>query len=758
MKYRTNHNPKRIKLVFAPEFWSAYPSPLLPYGMGLFSGVLRSHSYYVDDDDLWIKALMWKNDWVTDPAILLDDKAVYDYFFGKKFQKVFENLTDEMMILTQWSGYDVIGFTVVGYPQFIASLLLARHVKKRYQTTIIFGGPFITIHGESFFKDTEYVDYMIKGEGENSFLDFLSFVEKRKTIESVPGLMYRHEAGVRINPVADYNIHTMPLPDFSGLNLPFYHSKWPESKGALLLPYKISKGCRYGCYFCASSGYENFAFKDHDQVLADLHKYSTMYKSNYFWFVDFSIDFSYDYLNGLCDRLIALNSPYKWKAWARIDVVDQKLLTKMNRAGCLSLFYGVESGSDRMLQLMGKRFTSQKAAEVLALTRMCGIHAHIGLMTGYPHENWDDVRHTTMFLEKNAAHISSASVNKFILEKLSPHHTDPGLAQIQNIKRIPSAEHRLAYSFDEIGGLPWQKKRKQQERFFSEVEKSIAAMHQTQERTRTRSLYSVHLKKKGYAFLSKMSQAIHTRHAKKFYFLGGMNNGVYDDLGKRISMYLKRHYGYSLECSAGSTSVRNLRLLKEKQKQVACIQASVYFSNQNGRNKISRYNPVLAMPLKEYFTCVVSRKSGICSFSDLAGRSISINHAESGVHCDIKKLLLGQTVQMNEPATLYEFNTRDSLDKCIRGEIDGFFLMSHHPSPVLFEYITSNTLSFIPIPHSLIKDPAHSYLSKGYIDMSFYGKAGLIETLFSDMLMVVSRDFPKRIRKHFIEAICYEQS
>jgi len=202
-----------------------------------------------------------------------------------------------------------------------------------------------------------------------------------------------------------------------------------------------------------------------EKVINDLRMMQEKYHSNRFSFCDWTINLTQEHMENLCDNLLKHNIQIQWIGWARTNLLNETLMTKMKKAGCVGLRLGIESGSDKILTLMQKGIKSRQAAEILKCCTNNEIETYITLIVGFPHETQEDVEATASFIKENRAYITRiVSLNIFLLEANSPMFNRPEDFGICNISPEYSCGHRNYYSFDETEGLKWQQKIIQQKK------------------------------------------------------------------------------------------------------------------------------------------------------------------------------------------------------------------------------------------------------------------------------------------------------
>ena len=462
-----NRQP-RIKLIFPCRFEvnDPYHDPLaihLPYGMGVLTAYLKKHGAYVEQDDLSVKfnARGKHLKEVRSVDLRVSDsfkKNVINFFKTGELTCRLERFVGGVLSSTSIRGFDIIGFSVFTHWHFIFALMLSSQIKKHIKTPIVFGGPCITLYGKFFPEAFKIIDFMIAGEGEKPLIELARALIQKTSFERVPGLIYKRERALSMVAREEYLIEEMCMPDFEGLPLKLYRGEQPQER--LYVPFQISKGCNGACGFCVTKRIDPFLkYKSYGKVVTELRLLKEKYESNFFHFCDSSINSSCEYLEGLCKEFIDNRINIYWRTYAKVERLDREVLRKLKAAGCETLIFGIESGSDRVLRLMRKGFTSNQAQMILRDSAELGIKNSVCFMSGYHHEGEADIRHTVDFIRRNKKYIYHAQVNPFQLAFGSDMWEHPEVYGITNPKE---SKPRILFTFDEIGGLRWQEKRIQQ--------------------------------------------------------------------------------------------------------------------------------------------------------------------------------------------------------------------------------------------------------------------------------------------------------
>lgn len=320
--------------------------------------------------------------------------------------------------ITVWAE-EILRFNpkVVGFSVFMSSvntsLLLAKELKKiRPDLLIVAGGAEVTrtkmvmvdkIRGFTPINNDIFsaFDILVDGEGEEALLEILDSLEKGKDIRGVEGICYLDDAKVVVSNTRKLisDLDTLPPPDFSDFTLKDYTRKE--------LPFATSRGCVNRCTFCADSPlWKVYRCQSPGKVTKQIESLVADYARNQFEIVDSIFNGDIRRVREICDLIIKSKIDVRWSAKVTLNqAMDLTLLEKMRSAGCLSLAYGVESGSPRILKDMRKNIDPDTAKRVIRDTHQAGIQANCFFIIGYPTETAEDFQMTLDFIEQNARFI-----------------------------------------------------------------------------------------------------------------------------------------------------------------------------------------------------------------------------------------------------------------------------------------------------------------------------------------------------------------
>lgn len=296
---------------------------------------------------------------------------------------------------------DVVGFSA--YASNMAfTLCVARAFKGLHpQGRVVLGGPQASAYAVRVVDAYPFVDYVVTGEGEETWLALLRFLEGSGECPE-QGLATRTPSGE-----ATWRPRPTVLADIGGLPIPDFGPTPPCGYATPALPLEWSRGCVGRCTFCAERGYwVTYRPKPTERVVEEIERLSDGYATVFFAANDSLLNGSVRQLFGICQRLTKRRPPVFWGGYARVKGMTPELLSLMGRAGCRHLFYGIESASPALLEAMGKDVTVKRMSDVLRWTSEAGIRAYGSFIVGLPGETETDVDQTLRFLERNSPYLA----------------------------------------------------------------------------------------------------------------------------------------------------------------------------------------------------------------------------------------------------------------------------------------------------------------------------------------------------------------
>jgi anaerobic magnesium-protoporphyrin IX monomethyl ester cyclase len=323
---------------------------------------------------------------------------------------------------------DVVGISIGTQMQLLAGLTFGKMIKETFpQIHVVVGGNVITrlqddlSNHERFFK--EVFDSAILYEGEHALLWLIESLNGERDIASVPNLIYRDGSGLHRNPeVYTEKTTALPLPDFEGMPLDRYFV--PE----LIIPYLATRGCYWGrCTFCDhGQGYfDQYRGVPVQQVVEQIKALRDKYHCRHFLFSDES--YPPALFKKVSQLLVDQNVGIKWTTLIRFEetLQDQATWDLAAKAGCCTLYYGMESASERVLNLMDKHAKKSVIQRNLNMASKAGIWNHVMAFYGFPGETLDEALETRQFVLENQPVIHSMELFYFVAYRHTPMVRNP---------------------------------------------------------------------------------------------------------------------------------------------------------------------------------------------------------------------------------------------------------------------------------------------------------------------------------------------
>ena len=283
---------------------------------------------------------------------------------------------------------------------------IARMVKERLpDTIIIIGGPHVSSMGRETMERFSQFDYAVLGEGEKTLIDLLKAIESDASRSEIPELIYRdgpfiaQTQGRAINRDLDYL--PMPawdlLPDFPQAYKPAIYD-YPRGPVATIA---ASRGCPFHCKFCDTSTFgDRVRYYSPARVVEMMKHLKQTYGIRHVMFVDDLFLASRKRASEFCERLIQANLNMTWSCTSRVDTVHEDVLALMKKAGCWEISFGLESGSQEMLEKMVKSAKVKDSENAVKLTAAAGIRTKGLFMLGYPGETIESIEETKQFVRR----------------------------------------------------------------------------------------------------------------------------------------------------------------------------------------------------------------------------------------------------------------------------------------------------------------------------------------------------------------------
>ncbi|HTZ61903.1 MAG TPA: radical SAM protein [Thermoplasmata archaeon] len=273
------------------------------------------------------------------------------------------------------------------------------------------GGPDAATRPEEYLRAG--FDAVAPGEGEDALLELARRVHDGTGPAGVAGLVIRRDGRLIRGPHRAFlrDLDALPLPAWDLVDMEEYLGRWQRSTGERRAAVLTSRGCPFDCSWCSKPTFgRTFRQQSPERVLAELRALHDRYGVDYVRFCDDVFGVSRAWIDRLLTLLEETGLRLTWECLARVDLLKPDLLKRMRSAGLARVYVGVESGSQKMLDLMNRGTRLAQVERTADALRREGIRQFWFLMLGYPGETLDDIEQTLQLFRRFSPEEYSVSI------------------------------------------------------------------------------------------------------------------------------------------------------------------------------------------------------------------------------------------------------------------------------------------------------------------------------------------------------------
>jgi anaerobic magnesium-protoporphyrin IX monomethyl ester cyclase len=317
----------------------------------------------------------------------------------------------------------LFGMSVSYFSQLIPSFLLAAEIRKVSPSThISMGGP-VTTWGEHIMVNeaslfSQWIDSFCRGEGELCIGGLVESLGNGAGLDTVPSLVYFAHGQARANPKGsrDIQLKTLATPDYDNMPLDRYLA--PDR----IISMPLTKGCYYNrCEFCNYAFIKIASYRERPPELAAKDVAQLVERTGERVFSFESDVISPSYLKRFSRALINEGVKIRWHGCMRFErTLDQEFFDILAEAGCIRMYYGMESANQLTLDRMDKGTTVESIEHALKYGYNAGIAVEVGTIVGYPGETPEQARDTLEFIRRNREYIERGDPGLFRMLRGAP--------------------------------------------------------------------------------------------------------------------------------------------------------------------------------------------------------------------------------------------------------------------------------------------------------------------------------------------------
>lgn len=295
---------------------------------------------------------------------------------------------------------DIVGVTstTLLYKSALQIITIAKEAHPECKTML--GGSHASFWDENALKECPSLDVVVRREGEMTFLELLQKINEKKNLAGVLGATFRKTDGTIVRnedrPFIE-NLDDLPFPAHHFLPLDSFHRM-----GKTIFPLTTSRGCVYWCDFCSTVRMfgKGYRMRSPKNVVDEMEMLQNKYGQSQFTFYDDAFTVNRERVVKICEELKARKLNVNWDCETRVDMVDKELLQTMRSAGCMAVWFGVESGSQKILKQMNKKIKLDQTRYAFKTAYDLGLMTVASTVIGFPGETEETAWETINFIKE----------------------------------------------------------------------------------------------------------------------------------------------------------------------------------------------------------------------------------------------------------------------------------------------------------------------------------------------------------------------
>lgn len=307
---------------------------------------------------------------------------------------------------------DLLGFMMTTY-MFQDTLAWIKYLKRELKLPVVIGGYNLRVYPRESISHAE-IDYGIVEHALHTVPQLLEALEGKRRLDEVDGLVYKDKGNIKLNPVKAVDFEEFPFPARDLLPNELYAEFPTERKNFTVMV--TSLGCPYGCHFC-EAGRTQYNPRSAGTVVNEMEECYTKYGIREIDIFDYDFTADRKRTIAICRLIREKKLDLLWACRSRVDI-DEELLREMKNAGCGRIYYGIESGSQEILDRVKKGITLEQVRSTINKTRKLGIKTLGFFLIGAPGETRKTVKTTVNFAK--SLKLDYVQFSKCLAKPLTP--------------------------------------------------------------------------------------------------------------------------------------------------------------------------------------------------------------------------------------------------------------------------------------------------------------------------------------------------
>ncbi|MHA1277782.1 MAG: B12-binding domain-containing radical SAM protein [Candidatus Helarchaeota archaeon] len=333
---------------------------------------------------------------------------------------------------------ELIGFTSFTGPMILDGLRLSKFFRAQLDVPIVWGGVHASLLPIQTLNNPN-IDMVVIGEGERTIVDLADSVESTRDLSEVKGLIWkkRNNDSIKIMKNAPRpfikNLDELPFPAWDLIDPQKYFKTsigWEKASSALYA-LQSSRGCPFNCGFCYNIAFNKQMWrpKSAARVIEEISYLNSKFKAKQINFKDDNFIVNQERALNICRGLVQEKIDVRFHVDCRVDLFSRTLAQHLQKGGCNQIYFGVESGSPRILKFIKKGISLSQAYKAVRLTRKSGMISSTSFILGFPTETLDDIALTERF-------IYQLNPDNLLLKRFIPYPGSPLYTYLLQEKRF----------------------------------------------------------------------------------------------------------------------------------------------------------------------------------------------------------------------------------------------------------------------------------------------------------------------------------